>query len=152
MEADKQVEVVIPQGNSGGSGAKKWLIGGCGCLSLIVVVCGIGIYFTWGYFQPMVNFVFECQDVVETSPIVKQELGEPITVGPPSQEAVNRDITLRFPVTGSEKKGTVVFEATIGDDLVPTLNKSYLELEDGTQVSIDPDEATTFDIEGLDGL
>lgn len=152
MEAESHEDTAVPQPSENTSSTKS-PVRGCIWLFLIVLVLGAGFYYTWNQFaKPMMDFKFECKNLIETNPVIQEELGEPLVVGEPTHEAVKQQVTLRFPVTGSETKGTVVFEATVGDDWVPQLDNSYLLLEDGSNVSIDPDEATTLDIGGLEGL
>ena len=152
MEAESQDDTTVPQ-PTGTPSPTKSPVRGCIWLFLLVMVLITGAYFAWNrYAKPMEDFKIECKNMIETNPAIQEELGEPLKVGEPVQEAVKQQITLRYPVIGSQGKGTAVFEATVGDDWVPKLDNTFLLLEDGTELSVDPDEATTLDIEGLEDL
>jgi hypothetical protein len=120
------------------------LFGGCGCLLVLAIICGVGGYFLYArLFKPTLDFTFEAQMLATESPEVKEILGEPITAGTPDTSTVGERIILRIPVKGSKGSGIVVvegqfiFEGGVGIRRISTL----LE-HDGETTDLDPDAMT----------
>lgn len=149
MEFENQpsADVVVAQPRSGG---KKWILGGCGCLLVIVVACGgAGL---WGYLtfmRPAMAFVTENIAYAESSPAVEERIGSPVTTGAPSTSQQDRQMTIRLPVSGPQGQGTIVIQGTIQDDFSWKRDDIYLEI-DGERIALDPDAEFDIDIEGLD--
>jgi len=132
------------------SNKKFWIFGGLGCLGLIGLVC-IGFVAAGVIFGgPAIAFINENTAEIEASPEVSDALGAPVTVGQPQ---TTRDpnnpsgIIFHGTVTGSERNGTYVIEASM-DTGKPVREAIYLEV-DGQTIDLDPE--SLFDIEIDDG-
>ena len=133
-------------------GSAKWfLIGGCGCFSLVLACCcGVGIYF----FSMTQNFMTEQITFAENSLKVSEELGDGVVVDVESANVTqNPDdpslLEFRFNIKGDSDEAVLVFVGKI--ESVSSgwiLNEIYLE-KDGEKIDLDPD--TEFDF-GLDEL
>lgn len=126
------------------SSKKGWLFGGCGCLSLLAILCigGAGFsYFKW--IKPGLDFVVEATTIASENPQVKETLGEPLVVDTEGITTQNgkQSIFLRIPVKGSKGSGTVVAEGRISSSGVITPGPMQLEFGDET-IDLDPDAAT----------
>lgn len=130
------------------SGSSKWIIGGCGCLFLVLAVCGVGGYLGWAYLvKPTTDFIFESQEMATSNQVIVETLGDDVRVsGPMTQTTQDRDITMRFPVSGSKGAGVFVTTGTMQDDLKWERTQSYLEFE-GEEISLDEDAGLDLQIE-----
>lgn len=141
------------------SGSLKWILGGVGCFTLLIVLCvgGFG-YVAWMGAQMLMNnpAFNEAVATVETSESVNDALGSPVTVGPPgeniqtSQNGQKVTLTYTVDVTGSEKSGeaTIVVSGTFMQDdwVVDEITVAGPDGEDipvdGSGLSIDIEEGT----------
>ncbi|MEL7495988.1 MAG: hypothetical protein AAFN77_00155 [Planctomycetota bacterium] len=131
------------------SNTGKWIMGGCGCLFVIILICGGASY--WGYtslFKPILDFTFESMSMAEDHPIVKEKIGDDVTAGPPATTNDGQNLTLRIPVSGENGNGTVVVSATVNDDITITKNEAYLEFK-GEQFDLS-DDGLNLDIEDVE--
>jgi hypothetical protein len=139
------------------SGAGKWLLfGGCGCLFLILLVCGGGGYWFYGtFYKPLYDEMNGTVALLESSEVVQEKVGEPVTVvmsNQPRQES-NEVLEVDYEVSGPNGNGTVVvrfrFDPT---SFTWTRDDMYLEFE-GEQINVDPDaETPELDLEGIPEL
>ena len=94
------------------SGKKKWFIGGCGCLSLIAILCiaGGGLLFIQ-YGKPLFDLMEETNNLVENSAQVQDLLGTPVELGAPAQSQGDEpgEILISTPVSGPNGSGTVTY-------------------------------------------
>jgi hypothetical protein len=129
------------------SGKKKFLLGGCGCLGILFLLCAGGGGFVWfTYFKPLADFTNEAVVDVRSSEVANEALGAPVKVGAePTVKYNNASIEFEFPVSGSKASGTMVMKGTskggkwIRDAL-------YLEI-DGNKVELNPEEEFSLDID-----
>jgi hypothetical protein len=132
------------------SGKKKWLIGGCGCLSLIAILCiaGGGLLFI-KYGKPVFDLMEETNNLVENSPQVQNVLGAPIELGTPSQSQGDEPgvLLISIPVSGPNGAGTVKYRIRFDGKWVR--EELYLEFE-GERIDLDLEKEFDLDIdEGL---
>jgi hypothetical protein len=130
--------------NQPSSSKKGWLFGGCGCLSLIGILClGGGGFAYMKWIKPGIDFVAEATTIAAENPQVKETLGEPLVVDHNNikQEVGQQSIFLRIPVKGSQGSGTVVAEGRISTSGVISPGPMKLEF-DGETIDLDPDAAT----------
>lgn len=128
----------------GGSGKGIFLIG-CGCLSIIALICiGGGGFVYMKVVKPGLDFANECKVLATESPQVKERLGEPIKVVEEVQtQTDNNRMTLRIPVSGSKASGTVVIVAEVGIESGVDFKRQSMVLEvEGEVIDLDPDAAT----------
>jgi hypothetical protein len=123
---------------------KGWLLGGCGCLFLILVICLGGstyVYLTW--IKPGIDFATESITMANESPEVKEILGEPVRVQAEGIETETGQgvVRLKIPVSGSKGSGVVVVEGKVSPQGV--IERGSMQLEhDGQSIDLDPDAAT----------
>ncbi len=139
------------------SSKKWWIIGGCGCLTLILL-CGLGIGgIIYMVGRPYVEFQQECIQAAETSARVAELLGENprVNTGTQSiQQTQEGDVLKwveRMEITGSDKTGTLIISATFKP--FNTWTRDSLEIEvDGETFDLgDPLDEFDLDIdEGMD--
>ena len=66
------------------SDGKKWLVGGCGCLVFLLVICGGGGLYMWFQLgKPFYDFLNENMTFVQSAEEMQQALGLPIETGAP---------------------------------------------------------------------
>ncbi|MFK7768788.1 MAG: hypothetical protein AB8B55_16320 [Mariniblastus sp.] len=125
------------------SKGKFWLFGGCGCLTLIALVCIGGGAFSWfSFIKPNMDFMVENTTFVTSSEKAKEILGDPITMdmSAQSQEQNGQSLTYKIPVSGPKASGTYVLKVAFNPSTwVMEREEIYLEV-DGVQTSLDPDE------------
>lgn len=129
------------------SGKKKWFIGGCGCLSLIALLCIAGGAFMWISFgKPLVDLMNENQVLVENSLEVQELLGTPITTGAPAQTRGDDPsvIQISTPVSGPKGSGTVQMRVRFNKTW--EREELYLEFE-GERIDLDPEKEFELDID-----
>jgi hypothetical protein len=130
---------------SAGSTGKGLLIGGCGCLTVLTVICIGGAI--WGYLRyakPTLDFMNETKVLISESPQVKEILGEPINVGDSeAPSTVGNTMIFRYPVSGSKGRGTVVVEADVPSATNFELKRNSMVLEfNGEKIDLDLDAVT----------
>lgn len=128
------------------SGKKKFLIGGCGCLGVLALLCVGGSAFIWIQFgKPMMDFMNENTTFVASSEVAKEALGDPITVGPPTKtEPQGQSVTMEFPVSGSKGSGIMVLRGSLKDGKW-VRDEIYLEV-DGNRIELSPDSEFQLDV------
>ena len=136
------------------SKAKFWLFGGCGCLSMIALVCVGGGAFLWFQFgQPMVAFMNENVTLVETSPKAKEILGDPVTVdvsSPPQRSSSSGNFSFTYPISGPKAKGTYTFKGRMNPETFKFEGtENYIEV-DGVKTDLDPDAMFEGFEDGID--
>ncbi len=139
------------------SGAGKWLLfGGCGCLLLILVVCGGGGYWIYATFaKPLADAMASTVTLIETSDQVQEKLGEPLEVKMSGQtnQVSNEEMEVDYDVSGPKGSGTVVVRFRLNPQTFEWSREDMsLEFE-GEQINIDPDaETPELDIQGIPEL
>jgi hypothetical protein len=151
MSFDNQATLNVPnmQHEKPKSGALKWILGGCGCLGLLAVVCIGGFaYFFSGAIGDAIRMQQETQAMIESSPQVEEALGSPIEIGPPrTQNGPEGEVTFEFDVTGPNGTGTVFSKTKMNPSTFRFERKGlYMEFE-GQRIDLNLDIG---DIDGLD--
>lgn len=154
MSLDNQATLNIPnmQDEKPKSGALKWILGGCGCLGLMIAICvGGSVWYAGGLIKDTMSIMNEVVTLAENSEVVKETLGDPVEItGGPRQSQEGKDMTFEVDVAGPNGSGTVFSKASI-DSSGRRLNRTEIYLEfDGQRFDLDAEEAFNLDVEGLD--
>ena len=135
------------------SSGKKWLLfGGCGCLA-VLLLCGGGIGATyWFVGRPAVAFMAETMSLAKNSQAISDALGDPVEINEQpsfaqSTEDGKQIMEYRFNISGSETSGVLIVKASMGQNFQWTRESMILELEDGTEIDVDPDAELQLDID-----
>ena len=114
MSLDNQYEPVAnvnmpPTKKSGG--ALKWILGGCGCLGLMAVICFGGVIY-YGI-TTAGQITQEARSFIEGSTVAQEYLGSPITINgePQPVQGGNGELVFDFDVTGPKGSGTATVKA-----------------------------------------
>ena len=90
------------------SGGKKWLVTGCGCLLVLVLICAGGSYFAWtSFIKPVYELTTETIVLLEESETVAEVLGVPVTPTGTNFSQENNQSTLTINVSGPKGSGVV---------------------------------------------
>ena len=155
MSLDNQYETpvatsmdALPPKKSGGG--LKWILGGCGCLSLLTVLCFGGlIYFGLSKTAKMSQ---EARSFIENSTVAQEYLGSPVTINgesPPTQGAAGA-IILDFDVSGPKASGTATVTAELDPETFDfVLGESSLDVN-GETVDLNAEDEFKLDVEGMD--
>ena len=143
------------------SSKKWWIIGGCGCFSMIIL-CGLGIGgIIFFVARPYVEFQQECIQAAESSPRVVELLGDNPRVNVQTQNITQTQEgsvikwVERLEISGDDNKGTLIIRGTF--EPFTTWVRDSLELEvDGETIDLgDPLDEFDLDIDegfGDEGL
>lgn len=131
------------------SGKKFCLLGGCGCL-ILMLVAAIAIYFVvqrsgvFQMFTEMQQITAETMALASSSEQVQEAVGSPVKLGQPRQGArTENSAELIFPVSGPDASGEITVTIRIGQD---DNGKFFAEREsmilnvDGQQIDLDPEK------------
>ena len=140
---------VPPTKKSGGP--LKWILGGCGCLGLIAAICFGGFFYfaitTAGAISQ------EARTLIESSSVVQEQLGSPITIvseTPPAQQGQG-SLVLEFDVEGPEGAGTATVTAKMDPETFKfVIEDSSLEVDGETFDLNVADEFKELEVEGLE--
>ncbi len=149
-QASDKMEMPLGSVEQPKSGGKKWLIGGCGCLTLLAIVCIGGGAFVWMQVgKPFYDFLNENVVFIQDSEVVQDSLGTPIETGAPQTSSSTENgvasIELRIPASGPKANGTVVLKGKY-EEGVWVREDLYLEIE-GERIELDPDAAFQLNID-----
>ena len=147
MSLDSQVNVNIPA-EPKGSGGKKWIFAGCGCLLVIGLICGGLIAYVYFLSADARNFGLENRTDIGSSRQVQDTLGSPVVVSAP-QPVLGGDPTklvFTYDVEGPEGSGIVTVSGSMNQDFSVTRDEIYLEFE-GERIDLDPDNELEIDID-----
>lgn len=140
------------------SGKKWWMIGGCGCFTLLLLCCGGGIGGFYSFVQPVIQIMNATTAMVRDSGEVKDALGTPIelSAGPINQNQSSAAgglpiIEYEYSIKGSKEEGVLVFKMEMKPDWSWERTDLYVELEDGTKINVDPEAELTPDLDIDDG-
>jgi hypothetical protein len=132
------------------SSKKFWLFGGCGCLLILLLICGGVGGFAYYVGQPLVAIMTETTGFIQTSQVVGDKIGSPVSTGAPAQTQDPNDpglVRLNIPVDGPNGSGIVVAEIRF-DTANWTWNREALYLEfDGETFDMDPDAELNLEID-----
>jgi hypothetical protein len=133
------------------SGRKWWLLGGCGCVVLLLICGGggVGLFFWLG--KPTMDFMNQNLALARSSDAIKEALGEPIELDEApdvSNETVGGKAVLecRYRIKGSKAAGKLVIRAIMNK--VPEWDRESMKLilDDGTEIDVNPDAEFKLDI------
>lgn len=155
-QVDQNTEPPLSHVQEPKSSGKKWLLGGCGCLGFIALLCigGVALF----YMQvvgPMQSLIQENIELATVSQDVADAVGEPVEVGREPTQMMPRTWQedgvayqeMRFPVTGSKAKGELLLTLRQTGAMSFEKDSLKLELEDGTMIDLDPDAELQLDID-----
>ena len=132
-------------------GALKWILGGCGCLGLLAALCIGGlVYFSVSSTGAVVQ---EARTMIEGSSVVKEKLGEPISI---DSETVGQGggaepaLIFDFDVSGPKGSGRAKVTAPFNESTFKfEIEESTLEV-DGQTFDLNTENDFKMDLEGLD--
>ena len=127
------------------SSAKKWLLGGCGCLTVIAVVLGIGIFMAYksgkGFFGDMMNLAKAAEEAVQ-APEVIEAFGKPVEKSGTQQQSTSTvngksvtEITQGLKGPKGEGKLVMTMEQS-GGSVMPKMSSAKIITPDGTEIPI----------------
>lgn len=154
MSLDNQATLNVPsmQDQKPKSGALKWILGGCGCLGLLAVICVGGVaYYIGPLMQDTIGIMNETTSMAKSSTVVQEALGSPVEItGGPRQSQDGNNMTFEVDVTGPNGSGTVYTKATI-DTASRRIERTeiYLEFE-GQRLDLNIEDEFNLEVEGLD--
>ncbi len=129
------------------SSKKWWIFGGCGCLSIIVLICvGVGAYVYLAFARPLVEFNNESVAIAQNSKQLGEALGPPIQftdTGSPQATDAPGVVEFRTPVSGTKGSGTIVVRAKLEpgpQGFIWTREAMILEF-DGKKIDLNPKQA-----------
>ncbi len=140
------------------SSAKKWLLGGCGCLTIIAVVVGIGIFMAYksgkGFFGDMMKLAKATEEAMQ-APEVIEAFGLPVEESGTQQQtssSVNgknlTEITQGLKGPKGEGKLVMTMEQS-GDSVMPKLKSAKIVTPTGTEIPIKLGTETSAPATGL---
>ena len=95
------------------SGALKWILGGLGCIGLLIALCiGGSVYMTYRGVQMVTSnpAYLEARATLESSEALGNAVGNPVTVGEPvniqTTQGERIGFTYQVPVSGPNGSGT----------------------------------------------
>ena len=120
MSFDKQGTPVatnintLPPKKSGG--ALKWILGGCGCLGLIALLCVGGL--TYFAVSTAGQVTQEARSFIEGSTVAQEYLGSPITINgePVPTQTPGGGLVFDFDVSGPKGSGTAKVKAKMNPE------------------------------------
>ena len=127
------------------SSAKKWLLGGCGCLTIIAVVLGIGAFMAYksgkGFFGDMMNLAKAAEETMQ-APEVIEAFGKPVEQSGTQQQSTSTvngksvtEITQGLKGPKGEGKLVMTMEQS-GGSVMPKLSSAKIVTPDGTEIPI----------------
>ena len=153
MSLENQYEPVaanintLPPKKSGG--ALKWILGGCGCLGLIGMICVGGlVYFSVSAAGQVTQ---EARSFIEGSTVAQEYLGSPITINgePQPSQGGNGELIFDFDVSGPKGSGTATVTAKMDPEAFKfVIGDSSLEVN-GETIDLKPEDEFNLDIEGM---
>ena len=141
------VNTLPPKKSKGGL---KWILGGCGFLGLLTVLCFGGLI--WFSLSKAGKMSQEARSFIENSTVAQEYLGNPITItaeAPPAQGPQGA-LVLGFDVSGPKASG----KATVNAELDPetfdfVLGESSLDVN-GETIDLNAEDEFKLDVEGMD--
>jgi hypothetical protein len=133
------------------SSAKKWLLGGCGCLTIIAVVLGIGAFMAYksgkGFFGDMMNLAKAAEETMQ-APEVIEAFGTPVEQSGTQQQTTSTingksviEITQGLKGPKGEGKLVMTMEQSAGS-VMPKMSSAKIVTPDGTEIPIKLGAAT----------
>jgi hypothetical protein len=133
------------------SSAKKWLLGGCGCLTIIAVVLGIGAFMAYksgkGFFGDMMNLAKAAEETMQ-APEVIEAFGTPVEQSGTQQQSTSivngksvTEITQGLKGPKGEGKLVMTMEQS-GGSVMPKMSSAKIITPDGTEIPIKLGAAT----------
>jgi hypothetical protein len=127
------------------SSTNKWLLGGCGCLTVIAVVVGIGLFMAYksgkGFFGDMMKLANAAQQVMQ-APEVIEAFGTPLEESGKSQQSTSTvngktvtEITQILKGPKGEGKLVLTMEQ-IGESVMPKLTSAKIFTPTGKEIPI----------------
>ena len=131
------------------SGALKWILGGCGCLGLLAVLCFGGLI--WFGVSKAGKVTQEARSFVENSTVVQKHLGSPVVIKAEAHsQGEGQSLVFRFDVSGPNGNGQATVNATFDEEAFDfVLGESSLDV-DGEVVDLNAQGEFDVNIEGLD--
>lgn len=127
------------------SSAKKWILGGCGCLTVVGIVAAVLIYVAYdkskGFIGDMMKMAKSAEEAMQ-APEVIEAFGIPIEkVGEPVQTTTTVDGKAMIEITqalkGSKGEGKLVMiMEQSGDSVMPKLSSAKIVTPAGKEVPI----------------
>ncbi len=144
------------------SGKKKWLIGGCGCLGLIAVLCMVGGGIAYLYvakpMQEMQAIITESIGFAEVSQPIADAVGGSVQVSRQPTQLIPKNFVedgvpiqeLRFAVQGNESNGELVLQISQKEQFKFEKHALFFEKEDGTRIEMEGRSPDELDIDAGD--
>ena len=139
----------LPPKKSGG--ALKWILGGCGCLSLLLVLCiGGFVYFSYSTFSGVQE---EAKGFITNSSVVQEQLGSPVKIdGESFSSTAPGEWVFDFNVSGPKGSGTATVNMkTDGQSLDFDIGEASLEAN-GQSFNLSADDEYGINLEGMDDM
>jgi hypothetical protein len=133
------------------SSAKKWLLGGCGCLTIIAVVLGIGAFMAYksgkGFFGDMMNLAKAAEETMQAAEVI-EAFGTPVEQSGTQQQTTSTvngksviEITQGLKGPKGEGKIIMTMEQS-GGSVMPKMSSAKIVTPDGTEIPIKLGAAT----------
>ena len=155
MSLDNQATVDLgdvgsPLPTSGGS-KSKWILGGCGCIGLLAVLCVVGgIVFGLNMIDQVRQ---EARSFVESSSVVQEQLGSPVAIdGEVQTFGADLAPSFRFSVSGPKGGGTVTVSSVADNQARAFVVSEYILEVDGQEFDLNAEDDFKMDLEGMDDL
>ena len=127
------------------SSSKKWLLGGCGCLTVIALVLGIGIFMVYnsskGFLGDMMNLAKAAEETMQ-APEILEAFGHPVEQSGSQQQSTSTvngktvtEITQGLKGPKGEGKLVMTMEQS-GGSVMPKLSSAKIITPDGTEIPI----------------
>lgn len=133
------------------SSTKKWLLGGCGCLTIIAVVLGIAGFMVYksgkGFFGDMMNLAKASEETMQAAEVV-EAFGLPVEKSGTQQQTTSTangknviEITQGLKGPKGEGKLVMTMEQS-GGSVMPKLSSAKIVTPDGMEIPIKLGAAT----------
>lgn len=127
------------------SSAKKWLLGGCGCVTIIAIVAAIGIFMAWksgkGFFGDMMELSKATAEALQ-APEVIEAFGSPVENSGRQQQNITtvngkRVTEITQSLKGPKGEGKIVMTMEQGGgSVMPRLTSAKIITPTGSEIPI----------------
>ena len=127
------------------SSAKNWILGGCGCLTVVGIVAAVLIYVAYdkskGFIGDMMNMAKSAEEAIQAPEVIEafgipiEKVGEPVQTTSSSGGKSVIEITQALKGTKGEGKLIMTMEQT-GGAVMPKLSSAKIVTPDGKEIPI----------------
>jgi len=133
------------------SGLLKWILGGCGCLGLLTVLCFGALI--WFGISKAGKVTQEARSFVENSTVIQEHLGSPVVINAESpSQGEDQSLVFKFDVSGPDGDGQATVNVTVDKEALDfVIGQSSLDVN-GEVFDLNAENEFDVQIDGLDGF